>query len=74
MNIGGGGDGGFGGGDKVQNIYFSLCVCEGGGGRGKGEGKLFANCKLIGPTAPNQCRIITFFTLKTDNIVKLRIE
>ena len=55
--------------DQVQNI--------GGGGGGKGErgAKLFAGCKLIGAPAPNQSRIIiTFLTLKTDNIGKLRIE
>ena len=51
-----------GGGAKVQNI---------GGG---GGGKLFAGCKLIGAPAPNQCQIITFLTLKIDNIAKLRIE
>ena len=48
----------------------------GGGARGgQGEGaKLFAGCKLIEAHAPNQCQIITFFTLKTDNIAKLRRE
>ena len=45
----------------------------GGGGPGKGA-KLFAGCKLIGAPAPNQCQIIAFLTLKTDNIAKLRIE
>ena len=45
----------------------------GGGGGGKG-GKPFAGCKLIGAPAPNLCKIITFFTLKTDNIAKFRIE
>ena len=45
----------------------------GGGGGAKGGG-LFAGCKLIGAPAPNQCQIITFLTLKTDNIAKLRIE
>ena len=67
LNIGGGGGG------KVQHI---LCVCGGGGGKwGKGGkgGKLFPGCKLIGAPAPNQCQIITFLTLKTDNIAKLRI-
>ena len=49
------------GGGKVQN--------NGGGG-----GKLFAGCKLIGAPAPNQCQKITFLTLKTDNIAKLRIR
>ena len=46
---------------KVQNI----------GGRGA---ILIAGCKLIVAPAPNQCQIITFLTLKTDNIAKLRIE
>ena len=41
---------------------------------GEGGGKLFADCKLIEATTPNQCQIITFLTLKTDNIAKLRIE
>ena len=36
--------------------------------------KLFAGCKLIGASAPNQCQITTFLRLKTDNIAKLRIE
>ena len=54
---------GGGGGVKVQNI--------GGGARGT---KLFADCKLIAAPAANQCQIITFLTLKTDNIAKLRIE
>ena len=36
--------------------------------------KLFAGCKLIRAPAPNQCQIITFLTLKTENIAKLRIE
>ena len=48
----------------VQNI---------GGAKGMG-GKLFPGCKLIGAFAPNQCQIITFLTLKTDNKAKLRIE
>ena len=44
-------------------------------GMGEGGGKHFAGCKLIGAPAPNQCcKIITFLTLKTDNIAKLRIE
>ena len=57
----------------------------GGGGRGGGGqgseywgakvgGKLFAGCKLIGVLPRCQCLIITFFTLKTDNIAKLRTE
>ena len=40
----------------------------------KGGGKFYAGCKLIGAPAPNQCQMITFLTLKTDNIAKLRIE
>ena len=39
-----------------------------------GGAKFFAGCNLIGAPAPNQCQIIIFFTLKTDNIAKLRIE
>ena len=50
---------------KVQNIW--------GGARG-GGGKLFAGCKLVRAPAPNQCKITTFITLKTDNMAKLRIE
>ena len=46
----------------------------GGGGGGCKKTKLFAGCKLIGDPAPNQCQTITFLTLKTDNIAKLRIE
>ena len=42
-----------------------------GGPRGA---KLFAGCKLIGAPTPSQCQIITFLTLKTDNIAKLRID
>ena len=41
---------------------------------GHGGGKLFNDCKLIGATTSNQCQIITFLTLKTDDIAKLRIE
>ena len=49
---------------------------RGGGGGGGGEqgGKLFAGCILIGAPALHQCQIITFLTLKTDDIAKLRIE
>ena len=36
--------------------------------------KLFAGCKLIGAPAPNQCQIITFLSLNSDHIAKLRIE
>ena len=43
----------------------------GGGARGA---KLFAGCKLTRAPASNQYQIITFLTLKTDNIAyKLRI-
>ena len=45
----------------------------GGGGGGKGA-KLFADCKVIVAPAPNQCQIITFLTLKIDNIARFRIE
>ena len=56
LNIGWvGGGGGGGGGEKVKN---------------NGGGKLFAGCKLIGAPPPNQCQIITFLTLKTDNIAQ----
>ena len=58
--------GGWGGGWRDVTRFRIL-------GRG-GGGKLFAGCKLIGALAPNQCQIITFLTLKTDNITKLRIE
>ena len=51
--MGGGGGGGGGWGGKVQSM-------------GEG-GKLLAGCKLIGNPAPNQCQIITFPALKTDN-------
>ena len=48
-----------GAGAKVQNM-------------GGGEVKLFAGCKLIEecphPYPSNQCQIITFLILKTDNI------
>ena len=46
----------------------------GGGGGQRDGGKIFAGCKPIGASAPNQCQIITFLTLKTDNIANLRIE
>ena len=68
-------------GAKDQNIGEYRGGGGGGGGGGAGgEGgtrgaKLFAGCKLIGaPPAPNQCQIITFLTLQTDDIAKLRIE
>ena len=51
-------------GGKVQ----SICGFAGGGGGGQ------AGCKLIGVPAPKQFQIITFLTLKTYNIAKLRIE
>ena len=51
---------------------------EGGGARlrilGGNGAKLLAGCKLIGAPAPDQCQIITFFSLKTDNMAKLRKE
>ena len=57
-----------------------MCVCGGGGGAmfrmlggARGEGQNF-RCKLMRATASNQCQIITFLTLKTDSIAKLRIE
>ena len=43
----------------------------GGGARGD---QFFAGCKLIGAPAPNQCQIMTFFTLKTNYIKQLRVE
>ena len=57
----------------------------GGGGWRGGQGseywggeqrraKLFTGCKLIGAPAPKQFQKITFFTLKTNNIAKIRIE
>ena len=63
--MGGGGGGGGGGMPKFRIL-----------GRG-GGGQIFAGCKLIGAPAPSQCeiiQIITFLTLKTDNIAKLRIK
>ena len=39
-----------------------------------GGANFFAGCNLIATSSPNQCQIITFLTLKTDNIAKLRIE
>ena len=41
---------------------------------GGGGGNFFAGCKLIGAPSLDQCQIIRFLTLKTDNIAKLRIE
>ena len=60
MNIGGGGGG-------QGSKYW------GGGGGARGD-QLFAGCKLIGAPAPNQCQIMTFFTLKTNYIKQLRVE
>ena len=60
--MGGGGGGGGGQGSK----YW-------GGGGGKG-GQLFAGYKLIGAPAPNQCQIITFFTLKTNYITRIELK
>ena len=65
MNIGGGGGGG-GGGGKVQNSEYW--------GHQGGGGKCFAGCKLIGAPAPNQRQKVTFLTLKTDRMAKLRIK
>ena len=48
----------WGGGSQVQNT---------------GGGQLFAGCKLTGAPAPSQCQTITFLTMKTDNIAKLKI-
>ena len=59
---------------KVLNIVGGGVRILVGGGGGQGGGKLFAGCKLIGAPAPNQCQIITFLTLKTDNIANLRIK
>ena len=68
LNIGGGAGGGRGGGGGAMRGQGS----EYWGPRG--GGKLFDGCKQIGAPAPNQCKIITFLTLKTVNIAKLRIE
>ena len=43
-------------------------------GRARGGGKLFAGCKLIEAPAPNQCKISSFLTLKTESIGKLRLN
>ena len=51
------------GGSKVQNI-----------GGGQWGATLFSGCTMIGAPAPNQCQIITFLILKTDDIAKLRTE
>ena len=56
-----------------------LILGVGGGGQGSeywgaNGGKLFAGCKMIGAPAPNQCRIITFLILKTDDVAKLGTE
>ena len=64
LNIGGGGWRGQG------SEYWGW----GGGVERARAGKLFAGCKLIVGPAPNQCQIITFLTLKTHKIAKLRIE
>ena len=39
-----------------------------------GGGTLFAGCTMIGAPAPNQCQIVTYLILKTDDIAKLRTE
>ena len=62
LNIEGGGGGG---GARFRKL---------GGGVGQGWAILFSRCKLTGASAPIQCQIIIFFTLKTDNIAKLRIS
>ena len=54
--------GGGGGGGRFRTL---------GGARGA---KNYTGCKLIGASAPNQCQIIIFLKLKTDNIAKFRIE
>ena len=51
---------------SLRNLDNSL---RGGGGKG---GQLFAGCKLIEAPAPNQCQIMTFFTLKTNYIKKIK--
>ena len=58
------------GGGGVGGPRFRILV----GGGGAREGGNFADCELIGATAPNQCQIITFLRLKTDTIAKLRLE
>ena len=50
---------------QVQNTEGA----EGGGGGANFS--LVTGCKLIGAPAPSQCQMITFLTLKTDNISKL---
>ena len=60
---------GGGGGGGVARFRILEGVVGGGGGL-----KSFACCKLTGALAPNQCQTITFLTLKTDNIAKLRIK
>ena len=58
----------------ITTYYNFLWGPRGGGGEGVQGAKLFADCKLIGAPAPNQYQLITFLTLKTDKIAKLRIE
>ena len=56
-------------GRKVLNIGSG--VGGGGGARFRilgGGGEPFPGCKLTGAPAPNQYQVITFLTLKTDNI------
>ena len=57
---------------KVLNILGGHGPELGGGGGGKLA--MVQNLGGGGQTAPNQCQIITFLTLKTDNIAKLRIN
>ena len=59
-----------------------LNIGGGGGWRGQGSKYWRANGgphfllagQMIGAPAPNQCQIITFLILKTDDIAKLRTE
>ena len=64
--------------DQIHRRGKVLNIGGGGGARLRIlGGKLFAGCKLcklIGAPAPNQCQIITFFTLKTDIKAKLKTE
>ena len=62
-----------------RQIFSYLSVCSGEGGwvqniGGPRGAKSFAGFKLIRAPESNQCQIIAFLTLKTDNIAKVRIE
>ena len=61
---------------SITNHILSLSfrILGGGGGGGGVRCKIFAGCKLIRASAPNQCQIIAFLTFKTDNKAKLRID